>query len=232
MGQLLSNLANGSFVKLNENGHPEQFIKLGNDHYGAGTGVTMLRKKAYTQTAWNAASTYYNVFIGCTLDNICDGIFPQKLDEEIRACMVSTPIVVAQGMGVATLHTIYRKAFPLSCTEVGLSGWQTEGKAFALFVDNASRIAYLDGTEATAVYWGLRSPYSVTNSAYCVHASGALIYDHVNNPHFAARPAFNLKSSIVVSSNKDSDGCYTVESTPAQSNRLYVKYNGIWREAG
>lgn len=231
MGQLLSNLANGSFVKLNENGHPEQFIKLGNDHYGAGTGVTMLRKKAYTQTAWNAASTYYNAFIGCTLDNICDGIFPQKLDEEIRACMVSTPIVVAQGMDVATLHTIYRKAFPLSCTEVGLSGWQTEGKAFALFVDNASRIAYLDGTEATAVYWGLRSPYSVSD-AYCVKDSGALYSYYVGNPFFAARPAFNLKSSIVVSSNKDSDGCYTVESAPAQSNRLYVKYNGIWREGG
>lgn len=233
MGQLLSNLANGSFVKLNENGHPEQFIKLGNDHYGAGTGVTMLRKKAYTQTAWNAASTYYNVFIGCTLDNICDGIFPQKLDEEIRACMVSTPIVVAQGMGVATLHTIYRKAFPLSCTEVGLSGWKTEGKAFALFVDNASRIAYLDGTEATAVYWGLRSPDSSAEYAYCVRTSGALFSHYrVCDPYFAARPAFNLKSSIVVSSNKDSDGCYTVESIPAQSNRLYVKYNGIWREMG
>lgn len=231
MGQLLSNLANGSFVKLNENGHPEQFIKLGNDHYGAGTGVTMLRKKAYTQTAWNAASTFYNVFIGCTLDNICDGIFPQKLDEEIRACMVSTPIVVAQGTGVATLHTIYRKAFPLSCTEVGLSGWQTEGKAFALFVDNASRIAYLDGTEATAVYWGLRSPHSVSD-AYCVRDLGALFSRSVDDPIFAARPAFNLKSSIVVSSNKDSDGCYTVESAPAQSNRLYVKYNGIWREGG
>lgn len=113
-----------------------------------------------------------------------------------------------------------------------MSGWQTEGKAFALFVDNASRIAYLDGTEATAVYWGLRSPYSDTSYAYCVSTSGALNYYRVDLPDFAARPAFNLKSSIVVSSNKDSDGCYTVESTPAQSNRLYVKYNGIWREVG
>ncbi len=232
MGQLLSNLANGSLIKLNENGHPEQFIKLDNDHYGTGTGVTMLRKKAYTQTAWNAASTYYNVFISCTLDNICDGIFPQKLDEEIRACMLNTPIVVAQGMNVANLHTIYRKAFPLSCTEVGLSGWQTEGRAFSYFTDNASRIAYLDGTDNTAVCWGPRSPGSSAEGAYDVGASGALDYNYVSNPRFAARPAFNLKSSIVVSNNRDSDGCYTVESTPAQSNGLYVKYNGVWRETG
>lgn len=84
----------------------------------------------------------------------------------------------------------------------------------------------------SAVYWGLRSPNSDTNNAYYVNSSGALSRYSVDIPLFAARPAFNLKSSIVVSSNKDSDGCYTVESTPAQSNRLYVKYNGIWREAG
>ena len=78
----------------------------------------------------------------------------------------------------------------------------------------------------------LRSPNSGTDRAYYVDTSGALNYYSVNYPIFAARPAFNLKSSIGVSSNKDSDGCYTVESTPAQSNRLYVKYNGIWREVG
>lgn len=172
------------------------------------------------------------MFIGCTLDNICDGIFPQKLDEEIRACILNTPIVVAQGNGVATLHTIYRKAFPLSCTEVGLSGWQTEGRAFSLFSSDASRIAYLDGTESTAVYWGLRSPNSVTYSAFYVRTSGALDNSDVHDPNFAARPAFNLKSSIVVSNSTDSDGCYTVESTPAQSNGLYAKYNGVWREVG
>lgn len=44
MGQLLSNLANGSLVKLNENSQGKKFIKLENDHYGSGTGVTMLQK--------------------------------------------------------------------------------------------------------------------------------------------------------------------------------------------
>ena len=62
--------------------------------------------------------------------------------------------------------------------------------------------------------------------------SGALYNYVVNYPYFAARPAFNLKSSIVVSNSTDSDGCYTVESTPAQSNGLYAKYNGVWREVG
>ena len=53
MGQLLSNLANGSLVKLNENSQGKKFIKLDNDHYGSGTGVTMLRKDAFSEIAWN-----------------------------------------------------------------------------------------------------------------------------------------------------------------------------------
>ena len=131
---------------------------------------------------------------------------------------------------MATLHTIYRKGFAVSCTEAGVSGWQTEGKAFSYFSDNAKRIAYLDET-ATAVGWGLRSPDSNGGGAYCIRTDGTVgIYD-VYSARFAPRPAFNLKSSIVVSDSKDSDGCYTVESVPGNDGGLYVKNNGLWVRA-
>ena len=227
MGQLLSNLANGSLVKLAENSKPTKFIKLDNDHYGTGTGVTLIRKDAFSEIAWNASdSNYYkNRYFGCTLDNFCDGIWPLKLDEKIRECLVPVPIVVAEGNQVATLHTIYRKGFAISCTEAGVSGWQTEGKAFSYFSDNAKRIAYLDET-ATAVGWGLRSPSSNGGVAY-----GIVHFNYVYGARFAPRPAFNLKSSIVVSDSKDSDGCYTVESVPGNDGGLYVKNNGLWVRA-
>ena len=230
MGQLLSNLANGSLVKLNENTQAKKFIKLENDHYGTGTGVTMLRKDTYARTAWNTANDNFSVYFGCTLDQICDGIFPQKLDKEIQECIIPVPIIVAEGNAVSTLHTIYRKGFALSCTEVGVSGWQTEGKKFAYFADNAKRIAYLDET-ATAVLWGLRSPYSDAGYAYRINAGGTVNYDHVYPSSFAARPAFNLKSSIVVSDSTDADGCYTVESVPGKNGGLYVKSGGVWVQA-
>ena len=142
--------------------------------------------------------------------NFCDGIWPLKLDEKIRECLVPVPIVVAEGNQVATLHTIYRKGFAISCTEAGVSGWQTEGKAFSYFSDNAKRIAYLDET-ATAVIWGLRSPNLSVSYAYLIYSDGTVSYYYVYNAFFAPRPAFNLKSSIVVSDSTDSDGCYTVE---------------------
>lgn len=219
-------------MKLAENSKPTKFIKLDNDHYGTGTGVTLIRKDTFNERQWEASydSSYKNRYIGCLLDNFCDGIWPLKLDEKIRECLVPVPIVVAEGNQVATLHTIYRKGFALSCTEAGVSGWQTEGKAFSYFSDNAKRIAYLDET-ATAVYWGLRSPYSGAFDAYCVGADGSVYYGGVYGASFAPRPAFNLKSSIVVSDSTDSDGCYTVESVPGNDGGLYVKNNGLWVRA-
>ena len=219
-------------MKLAENSKPTKFIKLDNDHYGTGTGVTLIRKDTFNERQWEASydSSYKNRYIGCLLDNFCDGIWPLKLDEKIRECMVPVPIVVAEGNQVATLHTIYRRGFALSCTEAGVSGWQTEGKAFSYFSDNAKRIAYFDET-ATAVNWGLRSPYSDGNDAYYIRTGGTVDSYRVYYACFAPRPAFNLKSSIVVSDSKDSDGCYTVESVPGNDGGLYVKNNGLWVRA-
>ena len=219
-------------MKLAENSKPTKFIKLDNDHYGTGTGVTLIRKDTFNERQWEASydSSYKNRYIGCLLDNFCDGIWPLKLDEKIRECLVPVPIVVAEGNQVATLHTIYRKGFALSCTEAGVSGWQTEGKAFSYFSDNAKRIAYLDET-ATAVDWGLRSPSSDDDSAYYIYTAGTVYGNRVYYASFAPRPAFNLKSSIVVSDSTDSDGCYTVESVPGNDGGLYVKNNGLWVRA-
>lgn len=229
MGKLLSAIPKGSILKLGENGKATRFIKLDTDHYGAASGVTMLREKTFARIAYNAGYDNYNTYMGATLDNFCDGIFPLKLDPEIQACIVPVSIVVAEGMGVATLHTIKRKGFSLSCTEVGLSGWQTEGTLFDYFSDNNKRIAYLEDT-TTAIYWGLRSPYSGTLRAYNVGTGGTLYDYNVRNPFFAPRPAFNLKSQIVVSDNPGSDGAYTVESVPVAGSEagVYVKQNGVW----
>ena len=191
--------------------------------------MTLIRKDTFNERQWEASydGSYKNRYIGCLLDNFCDLMWPQMLDEEIRACLVPVPIIVAEGNQVSTLHTIYRKGFALSCTEAGLSGWQTEGTAFSYFNSNAKRIAYFDET-ATAVYWGLRSPSSSASSAYNVLTGGSLNDRGVYYAGFAPRPAFNLKSTIVVSDSTDSDGCYTVESVPGKSGGLYVKQNGVW----
>lgn len=46
-------------MKLAENSKPTKFIKLDNDHYGTGTGVTLIRKDAFSEIAWNASDSNY-----------------------------------------------------------------------------------------------------------------------------------------------------------------------------
>ena len=75
------------------------------------------------------------------------------------------------------------------------------------------------------------SPFSNVDSAYSIRAGGTVNDSGVCSARFAPRPAFNLKSSIVVSDSKDSDGCYTVESVPGNDGGLYVKNNGLWVRA-
>ena len=75
------------------------------------------------------------------------------------------------------------------------------------------------------------SPYSFDRYAYSIYTDGTVDRDRVCYAYFAPRPAFNLKSSIVVSDSKDSDGCYTVESVPGNDGGLYVKNNGLWVRA-
>lgn len=205
----LKDLQTGDLLKLNEDGAPIKFIVLGKDHYGAGTGVTLMREKTFSRSPFNSGASYLSsMYAGCTLDNFCDGIWPLKLDDDVRECIVPVPIVVAEGDSVSTLHTIYRKAFALSCTEVGLSGWQTEGDMFDYFSTDERRIAYYNET-GTAAHWGLRSP---TSSAYVFYVNeyGTRSDNTVSASHFAPRPIFNLNPDMVIKTAIDSDGCHNL----------------------
>lgn len=229
MGQLLPNLINDSPVKLVENSKFTKFIRLNNDHYGTGTSVTPIRKGTFNERRWETSynSGYNNRYVGCLLNNLHDDIWLLKLGEEIRGCLVLVPIMVAESNQVATLHTIYHKGLALSCTEAGVSGRQTEGKASGYFSDNTKCIVYLDET-ATAARWGLRSPYSPGGVVYGLNTGGIMGSSGAYHADSAPRPALNLKSSIVVPDSIDSDGCYTVESVPDNDGELYVKNNGLW----
>lgn len=101
-----------------------------------------------------------------------------------------------------------------------------EYRKYRKFIPLASKPYWL------ATGWTTKSsPYSDANYAYYVGTDGTLDNYSVYRANFAARPAFNLKSSIVVSDSTDSDGCYTIESVPGKTGGLYVKNNGVWVQA-
>ena len=141
-----------------------------------------------------------------------------------RAALLATTITVGKSStdGGGT-ETCTDKIFPLSCTEVGLSGDHVCGSKLAIFSDNNSRIATVTascvansnyssnpGSGAAWYYW-LRDAYA--GSAYrarLVGGGGALFRSNAYLGGYGLRPACNLSSDLLISDSVDSDGCYTV----------------------
>ena len=141
-----------------------------------------------------------------------------------RAALLNTTITVGKSStdGGGT-ETCTDKIFPLSCTEVGLSGDHVCGSKLAIFSDNNSRIATVTascvansnyssnpGSGAAWYYW-LRDAYA--GSAYRarrVFTDGALGWNSAYYGYLGLRPACNLSSDLLISDSVDSDGCYTV----------------------
>lgn len=200
---------------------------LGYNHYGKAE-VTLLRKDAVGNRAYNACQSGYNVYNGNSLDSFCNEQHIQCLDPVIRACLVNVPIPTTDGhvngTWSATVRNLMRKCFSLSAAEVGNGG--SDGTVFSYLNTQANRIAYQDET-ATAVYWWLRSPYSSYGDyAYYVLTDGSVSNYRVYIGDYCARPALALSSEILVSDSADSSGCYTIVSAPAGEE--YQKVNGIW----
>jgi len=200
---------------------------LGYNHYGKAE-VTLLRKDAVGNRAYNACQSGYNVYNGNSLDSFCNEQHIQCLDPVIRACLVNVPIPTTDGhvngTWSATVRNLMRKCFSLSAAEVGNGG--SDGTVFSYLNTQANRIAYQDET-TTAVYWWLRSPGSSNDDyAYYVSAGGGVNRGGVYYGYGCARPALALSSEILVSDSADFSGCYTIVSAPAGEE--YQKVNGIW----
>lgn len=200
---------------------------LGYNHYGKAE-VTLLRKDAVGNRAYNACQSGYNVYNGNSLDSFCNEQHIQCLDPVIRACLVNVPIPTTDGhvngTWSATVRNLMRKCFSLSAAEVGNGG--SDGTAFSYLSTQANRIAYQDET-TTAVIWWLRSPSSSDNLLACyVHADGSVNNNRVCYGGGCSRPALALSSEILVSDSADSSGCYTIASAPAGEE--YQKVNGVW----
>lgn len=200
---------------------------LGYNHYGKAE-VTLLRKDAVGNRAYNACQSGYNVYNGNSLDSFCNEQHIQCLDPVIRACLVNVPIPTTDGhvngTWSATVRNLMRKCFSLSAAEVGNGG--SDGTAFSYLSTQANRIAYQDET-TTAVSWWLRSPVSSSDYGACiVNSDGGVGINDVYSGDYCARPALALSSEILVSDSADSSGCYTIASAPAGEE--YQKVNGVW----
>lgn len=194
-GILLSDIAEGSIVKLNENGSPVEFYVACHNYESSlnGEGRTLLvRKDCYDNRAWNSSNV--NAYASSAIDSWLNGDYKALLDADVQTAVGTTKFYYTPGNGSTSVTTLTRAIFLLSFTELGktISYDNTEGSA--LPIASTLQIAYRNGS--AVVQW-TRSPYTNdTNYAYYLSTVGKVNYGGCTNP-YGSRPAFTLPSNAV-----------------------------------
>ncbi len=155
---LLGSLAEGTLVKLNEDGAPVEFYVAKHDYESGLNGVgrtLLLRVDACADLMYFAESN--NAYAGGTLDTWCNETYFQRLDASLRAKILLTKFYYTPGNGDKEVTTLERKIFQLSVTEYGLTAssatLNVEGTEIP--VASAHKIAASNGSAVT--HW-TRSP--------------------------------------------------------------------------
>lgn len=196
-GIQLGTIAEGSIVKLNENGSPVEFYVAKHDYESAlnGSGRTLLvRKDCYDKRPWH--SSQVNAYATSAIDAWLNGDYKAMLDEDVQSVIGSTSFYYTTS-GNGSAASMARSVFILSVGELGLThnyaNYTKEGSA--LPIASVLKIAYKDGT---AVKQWTRSPrLSGTTSACFVYESGSVDTLGCNSVQPASRPCFTLPSGAL-----------------------------------
>lgn len=195
-GTPLSELAEGTLIKILENGAPVEFYLAKHDYESSlnGSGRTLVvRKDTYDDRVWDNGNV--NAYASSDLDSWFNSTYKNMLDADIRSLIGTTKIRYTPGNGNNTVGTLERAVFALSLTELGQSHTYANTEGSALPIASTLRIAYRNGSPTTQ--W-TRSPYTNgTRNAWRLGSNGN-IYNNSSNNSGGSRPAFTLPSTALV----------------------------------
>ena len=206
---LLSTKAEGSVIKINENGRPVEFIVCKHDYESElnGSGRTLVvRKDCYDSHQWHSSNV--NAYATSDIDAWFNSTYKNLLDADIRGAIGTTKFKYTPGNGNNTVGTLERAIFSLSATELNrLVSWvNLEGTA--LEIASSLQIAYMNGS---AVAQWTRSPLagSTGNAVYLTYQGN--VSNGGCTGSRGARPAFTLSSDTIV----DDSGNVTIPDLTA-----------------
>ena len=208
-GTPLGSLAEGTLIKIQENGAPVEFYVAKQNYEEAlnGSGrVLCVRKELYSSSAFGSNNAYANSLI----DQECNGSYKTVLSPNVQEWIGTTTIQYTPGKGNNSLSTLERSVFTLSATELGeenSSGHFFNKEGDALPIASILRIAYSNGTPF--VFW-TRTPRILDSSEILAcDTVGNMIYELVTHSA-TTRPCFTLPSTALVDQDLN-----LIETTPA-----------------
>lgn len=185
-GLKLADIAEGSIVKLNENGSPAEFLVVKHDYESGLNGVgrtLLLRKDYYTRYKWS--NTGYNDYANSAADQWLNGTYKPLLDASVQAAIGTIKFYYTIGNGDKTVSAMNRSVLLLSVTEYGFTDNAANVEGTALPVAQANRIAPSGShhTRSPQITSGVNR-FSVASSGGYTYGSGAIAD--------GMRPAFTL----------------------------------------
>ena len=193
---LLGSYAEGTLVKINEDGATVDFYVAKHDYESAlnGTGRTLLvRKDCYDKRVFDNSN---NAYADSALDSWLNATYMQLLDASIQTAIGTTKFYYTPGNDNTTVTTLQRAVFQLSLTELGKSASYANTEGSALPIASTLQIAYLDGS---AISQWTRTPRTSGNTyAYFLRSNGGTNSNSSNAVSYGSRPAFTLPSNTLV----------------------------------
>ena len=194
-GILLSSIAEGSIVKLNENGSPVEFYVAKHNYESSlnGAGRTLVvRKDCYDRRKWHSSDR--NAYASSDIDTWLNDTYKGLLDADIQSVIGTTKFYYTPGNGSTNVTTLTRAIFLLSVKELGETETYVNAEGAALPIAKTLRIAYRNGSKVTQ--W-TRSPRTDDTSCACFLNHNGYVGSLECTYIYESRPAFTLPSGAL-----------------------------------
>ena len=230
----LGAMAEGSIVKLNEDGAPVEFYVAKQDYEPElnGTGRVLLVRKRSDGEYRKFHSVKYALFCDSDIDVWFNGEYKSRLDLDIQTAMGSTKFYCAVGNG--SISVLERPVFTLSCVELGVTAlWCTTGDGTKLETADILLPPHPDDPSINRNYWTRTHSnrgYAVSLGVVNPSASGKSEYTYYANEVDSdmARglylPCYTLPATLSV--GKDGTVVTNTEPTAPSSITLPPQING------
>ena len=192
----ISDYAEGSTIKINENGSPVEFYVAKHDYESTlnGTGRTLVVRKTQ-MTTFRFNDSKDNDYANSSINTFLNGDYQQYFDDKTQALIGSTKFKYMVGNGDWTVKTLECTAFILSLFELGFTSTNTAVDGSAL------PIADVLVNNITTDTW-VRNPSGNTSTikTFYISSDKALdtAYPTAYNSIF---PCFTLPENTKVDSN-------------------------------
>lgn len=196
-GTPLSQLAEGTLIKILENGSPVEFYLAKHSYEpslnGAGREL-LVRKDVYDQRQWNSSNA--NAWANCVLRSWLNSNYKNLFSSAVQALIGTTTYYYTPGNGSWSVTTRSDAVFSLSGTELNGSHSNCNVEGTALPIWSTLRLAY-NSSGDRSFQWTRSPVISNTSSAWAFDIIPGFGGFGVNT-EIGSRPCFTLPATALV----------------------------------